>query len=370
MTPGLVTLSYEKLQPSRTRPPSGLADPRPGQAPPATVSAPARKLCPGAAESTVVRRRPLCRLASSTLLLAALATVPGSGALTQGHESWGHLTPEEIRRYHKAQTLIDWTPEQIRTRPELRKLQLAESQGDLSLILQKTGETVAALFGNFPNTTSTEKVQAEVCSGGSGLCYTTARYSFRYLLVVRAGEGARFISEYRTDEKGKPVDFEHLEYMPMLTSGFVSTALHFHPRDQTFCRFRYFGRQKLRGRQAEVVGFAQMPGQDPPATEFAVGDRSAHLLVQGLAWIDARSHEILHIQTDLLAPRPDLGLEKATTRIDFSAIHLRDLPAALRLPVKVTVDLWWFHRHLRNIHEYSGFKLFRVESHISPVAEK
>ena len=316
------------------------------------------------------RPRPLYRLAFSVLLLAALANISTSVARAQKQESQPHLTPEEIRLYHKAQTLMDWTPEQSHSRPELRKLRLAESQRALPVILRNVGETVAALFGNFPNTTSTEKVVAEVCSGGTGLCYVTARYSFRYLLVARVGAGTRFMSEYRTDEKGNPVDYEHLEYMPLLTSGFASTALHFHPRNQTFCRFRYFGRQKFRAQEAEVVGFAQMPDQNPPATGFAMGDRTAHLLVQGLTWIDARSHEILHIQTDLLAPRPDVGLERQTTRIDFSAIHLPETSTAFWLPTQVMVDVWRFHRHFRNIHQYSDFKLFRVESRIGPVSEK
>lgn len=66
----------------------------------------------------------------------------------------------------------------------------------------------------------------------------------------------------------------------------------------------------------------------------------------------------------------DSELERQTTRIDFSPIHLPETSTAFWLPTKVIVDVWRFHRHFRNIHQYSGFKLFRVESRIGPVPEK
>jgi hypothetical protein len=317
------------------------------------------------------RPRPLYRLAFSVLLPAALAANSASAARAQEQESQPHLTPQEIRLYHKAQTLIDWTPEQIRTRPELRELQLAESQQELSAILREVGERVAAFFDNFPNTTSTEEVDSELCSAVSDLCGVTFEGKFRYLLVARLVEGARVMNEYRTDAKGSPIDYGRLKHVPMLTYGFASAALqHFHPQNRMASRFRYFGRGMLKGQQTKVVGFAQVPEEYPPVTTFGHGTRTARLLVQGLAWIDAATHQILRIQTFLLAPRPDVGLEGQTTRIEYSAVQLPETFTPFWLPTKVIVDVWRFHRHFRNIHQYSDFKLFRVESRIGPVQEK
>jgi hypothetical protein len=88
------------------------------------------------------------------------------------------------------------------------------------------------------------------------------------------------------------------------------------------------------------------------------------LLVQGLAWIDATSHEMLRIQTDLLAPRPDMGLEKMTTVIEFSSVRLPETTARFQLPTKAVVDVTLDGPKFQSIHEYSDFKLFRVESRI------
>ena len=148
---------------------------------------------------------------------------------------------------------------------------------------------------------------------------------------------------------------------------FAASPLYFLPHNQAACRFRYFGRQRLKRQETEVVGFAQVPERDLPMTALLrLGDTTAQTLAQGLAWIDATSHEVLRIQTDLLAPRPDLRLEEETAEIDFSAIRLPERSSTFWLPTRVIVEVTYSHRHFRTIHEYADFKLFQVESRIGP----
>jgi hypothetical protein len=297
---------------------------------------------------------------------------PSEQKLEQAEESQPHLTPAEIRQYDKAKTLIDWTPKQIRALPELRELQPAESQQDLPAILRKVGERVVAFFEDIPNTTSTEEVQSGLCGIDiRAKCAVTFEDKFNYLLVARRTEGEQFMTEYRTDAKGRPIDYRLAGRGRILTYGFATAPLqHFHPRNQMACRFRYFGRQMVDGQETDVVGFAEIPGKYRRPGEFRHGDMAVALLVQGLAWIDATTYQILRIQTYLLAPRPDVGLEREITRIEFSAIQLHEISTAFWLPTKAVVDVWLDHRHLRNIHTYSNLKLFRVESRIRPAVEK
>jgi len=94
------------------------------------------------------------------------------------------------------------------------------------------------------------------------------------------------------------------------------------------------------------------------------------LFVQGLVWIDATTYQILRMQTYLLAPRPEVGLEREITRIEFSAIQLKETSTTFWLPTQVVVDVWLNHERFRSLHRYSNFKLFRVESRIVPAVEK
>jgi hypothetical protein len=284
-------------------------------------------------------------------------------ASAQEQKTRFHLTPSEVKLYQQARTLMDWTPEEIRSRPELQNLQPAESQRGLVFILEDVAEYVAGLYDNLLEITSTEKVQVLTCGPSNDHCTATAERTFRFLLQRDSTEGARVLEEYRSDAKGKP-ERNQSKPIPFLGSGFLLTALHFQAENWPDSRFRYFGRQLLDGQETEVVGFAQIPEADTSVGVFQSGHTTVHTLEQGLAWIDAATHEILRIQTNLLAPRPDVGLEYETVEIDFTAVHLPEPPGTFRLPTRVTVDFRISHQHIRNIHEYSDFKLFRVESHI------
>jgi hypothetical protein len=303
------------------------------------------------------------------------------------------LTPEELQVYRKAHTVIDWTPKEIRGRRELRDLQPAGSQGDLAKILQEVGERVAAFLDNLPNVTATESIQWQVDHIASKDSYTE---KFRYLLMRRPGDGGETFEEYRTDPQGNEVDYNGLKGSPPLTSGFTLSLLYFDPHNQAACRYRCLGRQMLGEQETDVVGFAQVPEQNLRLANFHDGERTIPLLFQGLAWIDRRTHEVLRLQTDLLAPPPHTSLKRETTRIDYAPVHLPEITGAVVLPEKVVVDMWQYvnvlkkvnsmgaagghHavitepssdnepylKHCRNIHNYSDYKLFRVESHIGP----
>jgi hypothetical protein len=314
----------------------------------------------------------LRRVVISALLLVLLAPISASTGRAQAEESQPQLTRAEIRQYDKAKTLIDWTPKQIRALPELRELQPAESQQDLPAILREVGKRVAAFFDDFPNTASTEDIQSGLCGNDfHAKCAVNFEDKFNYLVVARRAEGEQFMTEYRTDAKGRPIDYQRLRLGQILTYGFATGPLqNFHGEYQIASRFRYFGRQMVEQQMTDVVGFAEIPEKYPRSMEFRHANLDVRLFVQGLAWIDATTYQILRIQTYLLAPRPDVGLEGEITRIEFSAIQLPETSTAFWLPTKVVVDVWLNYRHFRNIHRYLDFKLFRVESRIAPAVEK
>jgi len=289
----------------------------------------------------------------------------------QSVESPVRMTAREVQRYDAAKTLIDWTPEQIRDHPDLQGLQPAENQQGLPEILRAVGERVSKLFEDFPNMTSTEEVRSGPCDEGlRKKCRATYRGKFNYL-VVRRTEGEPLMGEYRTDLKGRPIDYRRIgRGRIFLTYGFTTTLLqHFHPQNQRACRFRSFGSQNAGGKETDVVGFVEIPGKYPWPTELSHGNAVAPLCLQGLAWIDTTTYQVMRIETFLVAPPPDGDLESETTQVEFSEIQLHRT-AALWLPTEVMVDVWVHHHHLRNVHRYSQFKLFEVETRIRPVEEK
>jgi hypothetical protein len=301
------------------------------------------------------------------------APVNPASARAQTGNSLPGLTPQELQRYDQAKTVMDWTPEQIRDVPELQDLQPAQSQQELPAILGAAGERVSALLDDLPNMASMEEVRSGPCDEGlRKKCRVTYRGKFNYLVLVHPTESNQLMGEYRTDLKGRPIDYRNLGHgRILLTYGFTTTPLrHFHPQNQASCRFRDFGRQSAGGQMTEVVGFVEIPGKYPWPTEWRHGNAVAALYLQGLAWIDVTTHQIVRIETFLVTPPADGDLESLKTRVEFSAIQLRQASSALWLPTEVVVDVSLHHHHFRNVHRYSTFKTFQVETRIGPAEEK
>jgi hypothetical protein len=153
----------------------------------------------------------------------------------------------------------------------------------------------------------------------------------------------------------------------MVTANFASTILNLSPADQPESRFRYFGRQTFRDRECDVVGFAQDPERTRRAGHlYSSPGESQTILVQGLAWIDSQTFQILRVVTWLLAPREDIGLATLTSTVDFYPVRPIGSERVLRLPRDVEVDVFYHGMRIRNTHHYSNYKLFRVESTIRP----
>jgi hypothetical protein len=172
--------------------------------------------------------------------------------------------------------------------------------------------------------------------------------------------------EFRTNPKGKPIDLASLGDLRLITTNFTGSWAYFNPSNQPETRFRYFGDEAIRKQLCYVVGFAQRPSVARNFTTFEADGHSAVILVQGLAWIDLRTFHILKLETWLLAPRSDIGLESQNTTVNYAPIEPTGMKNILWLPHEVTVEVHYHNVYIRNTHRYSGFKLFQSHVVITP----
>lgn len=250
----------------------------------------------------------------------------------------------------------------VKAFPELQGLEPAGSASDLNAILRKTGETVQSFFRNFPNTVSVEQVRQERL-GRSGNTKDALDQRFQYLLLAQPEKGGMGLEELRTDEHGEQSAMGGLNSGFMLTSGFASTSLLFHPAFQSGTSFRYLGRQQVGGHTYYLVAFAQNPAKAQIYESFVVKEKdSVAVLFQGFAWIDSESYRIVRLRTDLLKPQPKLRLQQQTTEIKYAPVEFKQVAAAMWLPSEVAVTLEWRGKTYRNFHRYSDFKIFRTET--------
>jgi hypothetical protein len=245
--------------------------------------------------------------------------------------------------------------------PELKDMAPATDQAPLDSILLAVGKNVQAYFRNFPNTVSLEEIHQEKLSH-NGKVGAALHQKFHYLCQMPKEESEPGFTEYRASLSGEGGPPGGLDDGYMLTSGFASSSLLFHPLYQSESTFKYLGRQKIDGRDTFVLAFAQRPEKARVYGAFKRGQNSMPTFSQGLAWVDAEKYVILRLRTDLLRPLPEVRLEKETTEIDFGEKHFKPIAEGFWLPREVTVSVDWNGKQLRNKHAYSDFKLFNVDA--------
>jgi VWFA-related protein len=250
--------------------------------------------------------------------------------------------------------------ELIREFPQLKQIESAEGQDKLASILQKVGANVAILFDRFPNTTCREGVTEQRLDGPAGQP-DQIHQEFRYLAVASGDKVSVGFDEYRTDNKGRVVQRKGLESGYLITSGFVSTPLYFHPLYQPDSNFRYLGQEVIGKRVTDVLAFTQKP--TARARElFAIREGSAAVLAQGLAWIDPADGQIVWMLKEIRSPVLEIGLESQITQIDFGEIRFKGDTSSLWLPREVKVETKLSGVTYRNTHFYSDFKQFNVQT--------
>ena len=290
-------------------------------------------------------------------------------------------TASEQNRYSNARPYLDEPlPQLIRRVPELKHLQPAQNQSELSVILHKTGERVDDFFRHITDLTAREdisltRLRQELPSSRPELSGEHVRDS--YLILRHSSKSRTDIVEYRTDAKGDNFEQAIVKKGYIVTSGFALNCNYFATGFQNESVFRYLGEQKLGEQDTYVVGFAQQPNN--ATLSVRMRGRSgipAHILVQGIAWINKSNFQIIRMRTDLLAPRWDVGLNQQTTEVTLGKIQLADVAKPLWLPssVKVYVEFTthnggadeFFELSYKNEHRYSGYQRYRVSAKVVP----
>lgn len=236
----------------------------------------------------------------------------------------------------------------------------ATDQAPLAAILDAVGKNVTQFFANLPNVCSVEDVNQERLTR-NGKTASTQEYKYRYLLTAPDQKWGPSVDEFRADLRGNETG-QSASNSYMLTSGFVSAPLVFHPAYQNGSTFRLVGHQKLNGRDTFLIAYAQEPAKSRIYGSFQQGKSISVTYTQGMAWIDAENYQIVRLISDLLRPASLVRLEKETTEISFNEVQFKRQTQKFWLPDKVRVTLDWNGRILRNQHAYSDFLVSNVDA--------
>jgi len=234
--------------------------------------------------------------------------------------------------------------------------------GGLEEFLKQVGSSIDETLRDFSNTMSSELIR-QTQLAGNGKPRTARSMECSYVFVHHSANGHTQIDEFRGNQEGHSLSPGKTEGGFMVTSGFVSTLMIFHPEFQSQTNYRLLGSQSLAGQPTYVIGFAQKPDSPSPLGRFVISlGNVTSLYLQGIAWISA-DHRVMRLRTDLLHPVSRINLNRETSEIDYRPYHFLSSPNTFLLPNRVTVSVEWGRKRLRNEHIFSKFRLFNVEVH-------
>jgi hypothetical protein len=260
-------------------------------------------------------------------------------------------------------TVIDMTSEELLQyySSELRGIEFSQNQDQLGSLLQKTGQRVQEFYQEFSNTSSKEYVLMQML-GFSGKAERSHSRDFNYMMIYHPDDNKPLLEEYRTDKKNQPIDQEVIQGY-FLTSGYAAFSLNFHPKYQPSLRFRYLGRQRSKAR-AHLIAFVQKPEIKDLMIAYtnALSGKTVRLPVQGIAWIDPGTYQILRLRINLLGLGNSSMMTEQTADIQFSEVNFAELQKPMLMLREVVVVITIANQVFRNYHRYSDYKLFSTSS--------
>ncbi len=231
------------------------------------------------------------------------------------------------------------------------------SASGFTLEAQKEVVRYVAQLGNLhcKETVTQEKLSP------TGHVQITEHSTYDYL-VMMDGDGDDFsLNESRLETKAAP----HKPLPMLVTNGFSTLLLIFHPYYNGAFDFQPGAEDTIDGVPALTVHFKHIHGSRTLAA-LALRSREYPLDLEGTAWLDKITGQVLQIDAALEEDMSDVGLRSLKVHVEYRPIHLGVNTGTLTLPVLATVEVTTPRQHWRNSHAFMDYKVFGAEAEQDP----
>lgn len=228
----------------------------------------------------------------------------------------------------------------------------------LDEVVQNAGKRVREFISNVDRFTATESLFHEsVNAWGFPAAPETRKFDY-VVSIQEIRPGILNVDEYRNGSLS-------YEGFPggTATLGLPTLVLIFHPYSAVNYDMTCEGLAHWNGGLAWQVHFRQR--RDKPSTDraYKLGQSgpSHPVALKGRAWIAADTFQIVRLETDLVAPVPEIRLVADHTAIEYSAVHFRKRNVDMWLPRTAEVFHDWRGRRIHRRHSFSNYMLFSVD---------
>jgi hypothetical protein len=236
-------------------------------------------------------------------------------------------------------------------------LDVAETPCPLAAVLHGVGQRMKQLVDDLQKFRATEQIE-HFKVDSEGKRHAPQQRTFDYVVsVTQASTGAFQLDEFRNGDVGR-------EQFPagIATEGLPAMALLFHPKLASDFDFRCEGLGQWDGRPAWRIRFEQRADRPNRMRDYVIKNVHYPVPIEGRAYIDAATLEVLRLESELVAPVDKIGLSVERFTINYAPVQFRTGSQELWLPqtAKLYVEQKG-HRYYRE-HSFKNFQVFAVKT--------
>lgn len=235
----------------------------------------------------------------------------------------------------------------------------------LQPLLIKAADQAGSFAGRFSEVKCTELVTQQKLTPGGKVEFQESS-TFDYLVILTNTGGDLALNESRLPQRADP----NTKNLPMLvTNGFGTLLLVFHPYYQRSFEFSGLEDEVVAGKRLRRVRFQHIHGLRSPAGLVLRG-RSYPLDLEGTAWIDPDSGIVVRMSARFDRGLQDLGLRLLRSQVDYAPISFPGVRDPQWLPALATVEVETQRQHWMNVHHFTKYQRFDVNTQESVTLPK
>ena len=251
-------------------------------------------------------------------------------------------------------------PPRVWAPPDVDGVRPAIVQGipcDAAEVLKLTGSRLHTRFEMLGDVAGKVHIEQAVL-GLTGRVTPLGQFTVDYLpQVLLLPNGNYAVDEFLTGAIPEPSPAS------AVAQGRAGLALVFAPAIQPDFTFVCEGLTQWNEHPAWSVHFTERKDRPAHLCAYSGSGRSYPAYIRGRAFVDKPSGELLHIETDLEDPIPELRLEEEHLVVDYMPMNFQSAPEPFYLPSKAELYLHIRGRLYRVREDYKDYVRFSVATH-------
>jgi tetratricopeptide (TPR) repeat protein len=234
-------------------------------------------------------------------------------------------------------------------------------------VVKKAGEQIMTFVHDVDRFTATENLTHESINK-YGIAASPEKRKFDYLVSIQeVRHGYLGVTEYRNGG-GAQTEFPD----GVVTNGLPALVLIFHPYYAPNYEMSCEGLARVSGGLAWQVHFRQKLGMPNELKTYQIGIHGPSYSVglKGRAWISADTFQIIRMETDIVAPVPQIKLLAEHTLVEYGPVSFHKENVNLWLPQTAEVYFAWRGRQMHRRHSFNNYMLFGVDEQQKITAPK